>query len=346
MYEDQTYGVILQSMLDRVPNGIDKREGSIIYDSLAPAAAELAQAYIELDNTLALGFAETASDEWLEKRTKELGVERKQATKAVRQASFNTSVSVGERFFVDDQYYVVTEAGTTAKVECETAGTVGNRTAAGEAMLPINNISGLTSAVLGDVLIPGEDTETDESLFERYQEKINKQATSGNKNQYYQWAKDVDGVGEAKVFPLWNGDNTVKIVMVNSEMGPASTALVQEVQDYIDPGITGLGEGVAPIGAFCTVESATEKLVDVSASLTLAEGKTLADAQLDIETALADYFKSIAFKETVLRYAQIGTLILNSPSIIDYSDLLINHVAANIQLLDTEIPALGVVILS
>ncbi len=36
-------------MMDRVPDTIDKREGSVIFDALAPAAAELAQMYIEAD---------------------------------------------------------------------------------------------------------------------------------------------------------------------------------------------------------------------------------------------------------------------------------------------------------
>ena len=42
MYEHITFDVILERMMDRVPNNIDKREGSIIYDALAPAAVELA----------------------------------------------------------------------------------------------------------------------------------------------------------------------------------------------------------------------------------------------------------------------------------------------------------------
>ena len=41
MYEDITYEVILKRMLDRIPSTMDKREGSIIYDALAPAAIEL-----------------------------------------------------------------------------------------------------------------------------------------------------------------------------------------------------------------------------------------------------------------------------------------------------------------
>ena len=33
MYENQTYEAILRRMLERVPEQIDKREGSIIYDA-------------------------------------------------------------------------------------------------------------------------------------------------------------------------------------------------------------------------------------------------------------------------------------------------------------------------
>ena len=41
MYEDQTFDVILQRMLSRVPETMDKRESSPIYAALAPAAVEL-----------------------------------------------------------------------------------------------------------------------------------------------------------------------------------------------------------------------------------------------------------------------------------------------------------------
>ena len=40
-YSGETYEQILQRMLARVPGDIDKREGSIIYDALAPAAVEI-----------------------------------------------------------------------------------------------------------------------------------------------------------------------------------------------------------------------------------------------------------------------------------------------------------------
>ncbi len=60
-----TYEVILQRMLDRVPDTMNKREGSIIYDALAPAAVELALAYIQFDMMLNESFADTAFMEYL-----------------------------------------------------------------------------------------------------------------------------------------------------------------------------------------------------------------------------------------------------------------------------------------
>ena len=49
MYEDQTFDVILQRMLSRVPETMDKRESSPIYAALAPAAVELTSMYIAFD---------------------------------------------------------------------------------------------------------------------------------------------------------------------------------------------------------------------------------------------------------------------------------------------------------
>ena len=65
MYEEVTYESILERMLEKVPDNMDKREGSIIYDALAPAAVELQLMYIELDVILKETFADTASRDYL-----------------------------------------------------------------------------------------------------------------------------------------------------------------------------------------------------------------------------------------------------------------------------------------
>ena len=54
MYEEMTYENILQQMLSRVTSDVDKREGSVIYDAMAPAAYFLADQYFQLEHFLDL----------------------------------------------------------------------------------------------------------------------------------------------------------------------------------------------------------------------------------------------------------------------------------------------------
>ncbi|HCU3121441.1 TPA: phage tail protein, partial [Clostridioides difficile] len=44
-----TFENIIKRMLDSVPDTFDKREGSIIYNALAPVAIELTETYIAMD---------------------------------------------------------------------------------------------------------------------------------------------------------------------------------------------------------------------------------------------------------------------------------------------------------
>ena len=68
-----TFKYLMESALDNIPDDLDKREGSIIYDALAPACYELAEYYMELKKILENTFASTASNEYLDLRAAELG---------------------------------------------------------------------------------------------------------------------------------------------------------------------------------------------------------------------------------------------------------------------------------
>lgn len=89
MFEDQTFEAIMERMLNSISADIDTREGSVIYNALAPAAAELAKSYIWLDTVLELVFSDTAQGEFLDRRAAEAGIERTAATKAVRAESLH-----------------------------------------------------------------------------------------------------------------------------------------------------------------------------------------------------------------------------------------------------------------
>ena len=91
MYENVTFETILERMLARVPSTMDKREGSVIYDAIAPAAIELQNMYIELDTVLNETFADTANLFYLKKRTAERGISQILATNAVLQGEFTPS---------------------------------------------------------------------------------------------------------------------------------------------------------------------------------------------------------------------------------------------------------------
>ncbi len=161
-----TYEELLEQCLARVADDIDKREGSLIYTALAPACAELAQAYIELSGALDLAFVDTSAAEYLDRLVAQFGMSRDAATYAVRRGEFtgqsgaSFAVPSGMRFCIDGLFFVVGDKieDGAYKMTCETAGTDGN-TMFGE-ILPVDYLSNFGTATLTDVLIPGEDEET------------------------------------------------------------------------------------------------------------------------------------------------------------------------------------------
>ncbi|KZD88685.1 Phage baseplate [Bacillus subtilis] len=191
-----------------------------------------------------------------------------------------------------------------------------------------------------EILIPGREEEDDDSLRARYFTRVRREAVSANKAHYKQWAEEVAGVGKVKVFPLWNGDGTVKIVVTNANLEPASDILISKVKNYIDPE-PGHGEGQAPIGAFVTVESAVWKEIEISAEVLPEVNSSIDQVKQEIESGVLNLFKKMAFEDNVIRLSQINNIVYNSPSVSDYADIKINGVAENLVLSDVEIPKLG-----
>ena len=91
-------------------------------------------------------------------------------------------------------------------------------------------LPGLVSVTNEEAASGGFDEETDDELRERYFEKVSLPATSGSKYHYVMWAKEVSGVGDAKCLPLWNGNGTVKVVIINADKGAASSELISAVK--------------------------------------------------------------------------------------------------------------------
>lgn len=345
-FEDETFINILNRMLDNIDDDIDKREGSVAYDMLAPKATELEQAYIQLDNVLNFGFADTTYGEFLDKKVSEAGLTRIPATNSYGEVTL-TNESEDEIIDVPAGTVIFTSTdirfSTVTDVSIEPLGTV-NVQVKSEDTGNATNVAAnqLVNIELADIICTNESPttggapeESDESLYERYIAKINSPGVSGSKNQYKQWAMSIEGVGNARIIPTWNGEGTVKVILIDANKDIVSQVVIDNVANYI--------ESVRPIGATVTVTTAIEKPISFSATLVLNEGFTLEMIEPVLNESIALYLKSITFSEEEheVRYSKIGTILVSTDGIVDYSDLLINGGTSNITINDDEIPKVG-----
>ena len=347
-YESMTYEFILNRMMERVktqyPN-LDRREGSIIFNALAPAAVELAIMYIELDNAIKESFVDTASREYILRGCEQVGIDitRFEANGGIHKGVFDVEVPLDSRWNCELYNYTVNafigveDGYYTYAIECETLGTAPNNVTGD--LIPITDMpSGLTYAKVVECLIEGENETSDEDIRTTYYDYLNSNAEDGNTAQYKRWCEEYDGVGNYKIFPLWNGDNTVKVSVLSASNKAASEELVAELQEYFDPNVTGMGDGVAPIGAFVTVTTATEVPIEVNATIKFKNGYS---DTTTIDKALDAYFSEIAYNKALVPYMNIGAVILAVEGVELISDLVVNGGTADITIGDEQIPTVG-----
>ena len=264
MYEEMTFESIMERLLKNVPATIDKREGSVVYDALAPAAIELQNLYIELDVVMNQTFVDTATGEYLERRCAESGIVKKEASNAVVQGAFTPSGVVvdGMRFRCGDYTYISDAEG---KLTCETVGSAPNGNM-GE-LIPIDYIEGLETAEITQILILGEDREDDETLREKFYNTKKNPSYGGNPAQYKADTKDIDGVSACKVTPVWNGGGTVLLTILGADYTIPTEMLVSSAQSYYDEN--------AIIGHTVTVQGAEAAEINIATAITYEDRKSV-----------------------------------------------------------------------
>lgn len=333
-------------MLDATPDDIDKRPGSITFDLTGPTAIEAETLYIEIDTFTDKAFADTAYDEWLDKIAASVNITRRPAVKATGFVTFageeGTPIPKGSEVSTDGEspvYFATTADATissgtaTVAVEAKVAGASGN-VGPGAIKLTTGNITGITSVTNTNEFDGGVDRESDDSLRKQYFERVRRPITSGNVYHYRKWALEVVGVRDVRVYPVWNGPLTVKVVVLADD-GVPSQALIDAVKVHI--------ESVRPIGADVTVIGAIDFGISVAATLYLAEGADLDTVQAEIVAQIEEYFRELAFEDPIVRISAIQRIILDSPSVIDYANLTLNGGTGNIEITGDAIPVLRAV---
>lgn len=367
-FSSKTYSAILAEMLEKIPDTYDKRDTSPIPTALGPAAWSLEGFYLSLNQVQQQAFIQTAVGDALDNLSVIAGISRYPASVAVRLGVFNMPVPIGARFSTvngsDSINFVVTAASDSAnsyQLTAETPGTIGNDYTG--IILPITAIPGLTSARITDILIPGDDTETDDELRARIIASLTQRPFGGNIASYREYVLGIDGVGEVQIYPTWNGGGTVKCSVLGADFLPASAALIEKVQNSIDPPPNqGLGLGMAPIGATVTISAPESLTVNVSATLTLAPGYSIGQVQEPIEKELQDYLLnirrnwgtntssiSVSYAANVYLSRVIAAMI-GVDGVVNASDVKINDNTVDLILTETgelqQVPILGAVTLS
>lgn len=375
--EAYTFEYLINQALTTVPDDIDKREGSIIYDALAPACYMLANFYMELRNVYKDTFIDTAEGEYLDKKVAEQGLTRYSATYAIKKAYFADAsnnpmvIPLGARFAtVSDINPVNYYALETYKVNgvpvpgyynlvCETAGSQGNDYYG--SLISITFVQGLAQATMSTIIQPARDEETDLELRSRYLLQVNNKSFGGNLADYDTMLKEIDGVGEVQIYPVWNGGGTVKCSIIDTQYNQATTDFVNLVQSLVDPTVnTGQGLGLAPIDHKVTIVTPSTVTINISATIVLASGFTLSQVQTPVTTAISGYLLALRKQWGIpsnlndysmsVYIAKITSAILSASGVANVSNVKINGASVDLALTQTgatqQIPIMGTVTLT
>ena len=335
MYSQQTYEVIKQRTLDNISLDIDKREGSILNTLASANAMSLAKAYLDMSDIMSIGFIEDGFDNFLDKRVGEFGVYRKLGTKATGQIKVTgkegTVISNGTYFLCNDLRFimlndvVIGEEDNICYVEAEEVGYKYNLSS-GNTFTLIDKIEGVESLINEEAFKNGVDIESDEDLRKRFIKVVNNPSTSGNKNHYEEWALETNGVGRAIVYPLWDGNGTVKVMVIGNDNKPVSEDILENARLHIEENM--------PIGCQLTVITPTNLNIVINSSIELKESYDLEEIKVEFEAKLNDYLKTVTNE---LTYSKVYGLLANILGVEDISSLTVNDNNINISIAEDKI---------
>lgn len=344
MYDDKSLNEIHDLMLANIDNEYRKQQGYPTYDLTRGFAFGVKSCWdLAYDVAKKLDIENLSGEEldlFISERT---GLVRKHATKSKGEINIvqgNGSILKGDLFATEQGIqFVATEskdvhAGDIVHIESVMGGQETNVGIGEISEMPVT-LQGIYKITNNNVCTGGYDRENDTDYRARYYTKLRKPVNGVNANQYVLWAEEIDGVGKARCVPIWNGINTVKVILIGNDFRPASEDLVKRVQNYIDPNKNGDGTGVATIGAVTTVVAATQKNVDITIYGLKVSG-ALEETKNVIKENLDRYIKTSAFNKDYISLAKIGLVIAETKNVEDYREIRLNGTHNKLQLQQDE----------
>jgi uncharacterized phage protein gp47/JayE len=210
---------------------------------------------------------------------------------------------------------------------------------------PVGIVTVTSDAVIQDA----EDEEPLEDYRARISEWEQENVRGGDDNDYAVWAKEVDGVRDAKAYENHRGPGTIDIVVRSYDNGGVPT---QDILDAVFAYIVGVPvAGTDPVqytgGKRCMcadvqIWPAVLHELNVDAQVTPKDGYVLADITPDIEAKVGAYSDGLTFTG-VEKLEDIRDILHDHPKI---DNFVLNTPAADYSLQFAEISAVGTVSLS
>lgn len=205
----------------------------------------------------------------------------------------------------------------TVSAQAEATGTEYN-TSVGTINELIDVPDGITDVTNSTIFLGGTDPEGMEAYRTRVLEFIRNPQT-GSKSDLETWAEEIDGVEEATAFPndnlgvATNGHVTVRI------SGPNGVVPVQAVIDATSAVL--IERDLANVAVHVT--TFTQVPTNVTVTITLLTGYTLADVTANVQQAIIDYINSVhvggtvytaGISDAIFGLPGVATVVVNTPA--------------------------------
>ena len=349
-----------QTMLDAITADdiqTDTRLGSPVWDLTRAIAILASELTFDIVNANQQALPAFATDSYLDGHVLEAGLERKPGVKAIGNVRLTSDVAV----FVPAGTTLIDPSGqllyetlysadlvppveqpdpdypipATQSVECM-AVEPGHKynLEAGNTLTVDGDLALLVSALIVSNFVGGIDRESDDELRIRYFERVGNRLGAGNKQDYEDWALEVNGVLAAKCLRATPSAGHVTVVYAG-DSPTANPTLTSRVLDNINK--------YASVLSVNHAVAATPKGINLKLDVTFQESVTYELLRTKLADTIRDYFESIYLSGQDVKYSQLLTLIASVEGVRSVDNLQLNGAVGNIVLGEREIPVLGTV---
>jgi uncharacterized phage protein gp47/JayE len=130
------------------------------------------------------------------------------------------------------------------------------------------------------------------------------------------------------VYPLWNGNGTVKVLIIGNDNLPCGAEVIAEVSNHI--------EEKRPIGATVTVDTPELLELTFNIKIKLDSAYSLDDTEEQILTVLHDYINNLEDEDII--YYKALSAVGDLEAVNDIVSFTINDKQENITVGDYKIP--------